>query len=128
MQPTIVWVFVYAGPQVEAEPLLAPFDQLDPASMIDGNIPYKEVNDAMGGGVNSTLCAPNRTHIVGTAGLQVYNVTTERQIYDLFNSSVAEHPELGGTRVLHEGYAVQGVRDIPSADSAYPLRDDFLLM
>ncbi|KAI1490987.1 hypothetical protein F5X96DRAFT_509465 [Biscogniauxia mediterranea] len=127
-EATIVYVFVYAGPESEAAPLFEPFDQLEPASMVDGTIPYEQINDAMGGGVDSPLCMPNRTHFVGTAGLQVYNVTAERQIYDLFNSKVAEHPELGSTRVLHEGYAVAGVRAINPDDSAYPLRDDYLLM
>lgn len=128
IQAIIVWVFAYAGPESAAAPFLEPFDALDPATMIDGTIPYKDVNDAMGGGMNSTLCEPNRIHVVGTAGLQVYNVTTERQIYDLYNEKVTEHPELGTTRVLHEGYSVKGVRDYPSEDSAYPLRDDYLLM
>ncbi|KAI0013975.1 hypothetical protein F4779DRAFT_625066 [Xylariaceae sp. FL0662B] len=117
-EATIVQVFVYAGPQAEAEPLFAPFDVLEPLKSIM----------LWGGGVDSPLCTPNRTHVVGTAGLQVYNVTTGRQIYDLYNSKIAEHPELGSTRVLHEGYAVKGVRDISSKDSAYPLRDDYLLM
>ncbi|KAH8653816.1 hypothetical protein BX600DRAFT_553459 [Xylariales sp. PMI_506] len=124
----IIWVFAYAGPEEEAVPLFAPFDQLDHVSLIDGNIPYKDVNDAMGGGINSTLCEANRTHVIGTAGLQVYNLTAERQIYDLFNSKVAQHPELGSTRVLHEGYSVLGVREINADDSAFPLRDDYLLM
>ncbi|XDG04741.1 hypothetical protein ABKA04_004356 [Annulohypoxylon sp. FPYF3050] len=107
-EATIVYVFVYAGPQAEGEPLFEPFDQLGPVSMVDGTIPYKEINDIMGGGVDSPL--------------------SERQIYDLFNKKIAEHPELGSTRVLHEGYAVEGVRNIKPEDSAYPLRDDYLLM
>ncbi|KAI1209139.1 uncharacterized protein F4807DRAFT_467786 [Annulohypoxylon truncatum] len=127
-EATIAWVFVYDGPQAEAEPLFKPFDSLGAASLTGGNIPYIEINDVLGGGLNSTLCTPNQTHVVGTAGLQVYNITTERQIYDLYNRKVAEHPELGSTRVVHEGYAVEGVRKIPAEDSAYPLRDDYLLM
>lgn len=108
-------------------PHFAPFDALDHVSRIEGNIPYKLINDAMGGGVNSSLCAPNATHVVGTAGLQVYNLTAEQQIYNLYNSKIAQHPELGDTRVLHEGYAVKGVRKVNPRDSAYPLRDDHIL-
>jgi FAD/FMN-containing dehydrogenase len=127
-EAVIVWVFVYGGPEKDAVPLFAPFDSLDRISLIDGSIPYKEVNDVMGGGIDSPLCEGNRTHIIGTAGLQVYNITAERQIYDLFNAKAIEQPDLSGTRVLHEGYSVEGVLKFKSEDSAFPFRDDYLLM
>ena len=107
---------------------MAPFDQLGAVSEQGGNIPYTEVSAVLGGGLDSDLCAKNKTHIVATAGLQVYNVTAQRQIYDLFNQRVAEHPELGTARLVHEGYSVEGVRNIDPDRSAYPLRGDHLLM
>lgn len=113
---------------MEAEPLLKPFDLLTAVSVEDGNVPYTGVSDVLFSGLDSALCAPNKTHIIGTAGLQVYNVTTQRQLYDLFNRKVAEHPELGDTKLVHEGYTVEGVRNGNAEDSAFPLRDDYLLM
>ncbi|KIL87839.1 hypothetical protein FAVG1_08720 [Fusarium avenaceum] len=124
----IIWTFVYAGEQKRAERLLKPFDRVGPVSHVEGNVPYPEVNDQLGGGVDSFLCTPNKTHVIGTAGLQVYNVSSERAIYELYNQKVSKHPVLGDTRVVHEGYAVKGVSDIKAEDSAYPLRDDYLLM
>lgn len=50
-----------------------------------------------------------------------------RAIYDLYNQKISQHPELGSTRVLVEGYAVQGVHSFNSDDSAFPLRDDNIL-
>lgn len=89
---------------------------------------YPDISDVLGSGLASDLCAANRTHIVSTAGLQVYNVTAQRQIYDLFNRKVVQHPGLGATRAVHEGYSVEGVRRANADQSAYPLREDNLLM
>lgn len=93
-----------------------------------GNVPLPEMATIQKTGMNDPLCAPGKTHIMSTAGLQVYNVTTQRQIYDLFNQKVAQYPELGDTWVLHEGYSVEAVRAVDPAVSAYALRDDYLLM
>ncbi|KAK3178716.1 hypothetical protein OEA41_000853 [Lepraria neglecta] len=126
-EATITWIFLYDGAQVDAEPALKPFDQLRPLSVDEVNVPYKVINDQIGGAVNGSLCEPNKTHILGTANLQTYNVTAMRAIYDLYNQKISQHPELGGTRVLVEGYAVQGVHSFKSDDSAFPLRDDNIL-
>ena len=67
-------------------------------------------------------------HIIATTSLQAYNVTAQCQIYDLFNQRVAEQPELGTTRLVHEGYSLEGVRSIDPDRSAYALRNDHLLM
>lgn len=107
--------------------MLKPFDQLHPLSVDDVIVPYKNLNNLIGGALNGSLCQPNKTHIVGTANLQTYNVTSMRAIYDLYNRKISQHPELGGTRVLVEGYAVQGVRSFKSEDSAFPFRDDYIL-
>lgn len=77
--------------------------------------------------MNDPLCTSGKTHITTTAGLQVYNITAQRQIYELYNQKVAEHPELGGTRVVMEGYSVEGVRDFNADLSAFPHRDEYLL-
>ena len=126
-QATIYWVFLYDGAQEDAEPVLKPFDQLRPLSVDDLRIPYKDINTPIGGAVDGSLCEPNKTHVIGTANLQTYNVTSMRAIYDLYNQKISQYPELGGTRVLVEGYAVQGVRSFKSEDSAFPFRDDYIL-
>lgn len=126
-QATISWVFLYDGDKRGAAPALKPFDNLQPLSVEEVNVPYKTINDQVGGAVDSYLCEPNKTHIIGTANLQTYNVTSMRAIYDLYNQKISQHPSLGKTRVLVEGYSVKGVRSFKSDDSAYPLRDENIL-
>ncbi|KAI1405306.1 hypothetical protein F4819DRAFT_501953 [Hypoxylon fuscum] len=126
-EATISWVFLYDGDKRGAAPALKPFDNLQPLSVEEVNVPYKTINDQVGGAVDSYLCEPNKTHIIGTANLQTYNVTSMRAIYDLYNQKISQHPSLGKTRVLVEGYSVKGVRSFKSDDSAYPLRDENIL-
>lgn len=94
----------------------------------EGNVPFTSISDILISGLESDLCAPSKVHITGTAGLQVYNVTVQRQLYDLYNKKVAKEPLLSGTKLVHEGYAVEGVLRGKPEDSAFPLRDDNLLM
>ena len=124
----IWWSFIYSGPQSDAQQYLIPFDNLRPINVTDGNVPYTDIASATGTGVGQPLCAPGQQRMVGTAGLQVYNVTTQRQIYDLVNVKAKVHPGLLTTTVVMEGYSVAGVRAVDPDSSAFPLRDDYLLM
>ncbi|KAH6653118.1 hypothetical protein BKA67DRAFT_678230 [Truncatella angustata] len=127
-EASIYWVFAYAGPAADAEELLQPFNDIGFASAENGTLPYPNISDVSGTGLDGPLCAHNQSHIVATAGLQVYNITAERQILDLFNAKVAQYPGLKGGHVVHEGYSIKAVRDVDPASTAFPLRDDYLLM
>ncbi|VBB79782.1 Putative dehydrogenase [Podospora comata] len=127
-EATIFWTFIYGGSKEDATAGLSPFDALGPVAVDEGNVPFTSISDILISGLESDLCAPSKVHITGTAGLQVYNVTVQRQLYDLYNKKVAKEPLLSGTKLVHEGYAVEGVLRGKPEDSAFPLRDDNLLM
>lgn len=120
--------FIYAGPQQDAEPHLAPFESINSIIRSENNVPYTEISRLLGGAEDSDLCAKGKKHITSTAGLQVYNISAERLLYDLYNQKVGEHPGLSDTKLVHQGYSVLGVSRQDPDDSAYPLRDDYLLM
>lgn len=107
--------------------MLASFDDLGPVSVDDETVTYLEINDLVGGAIDGWLCTPNKTHVIGTSNLQTFNVTAMRSIYDLYGEKIAQHPELGDTRVLAECYAVKGVTSFPADDSAFPQRDEYIL-
>ncbi|KAL2833994.1 FAD-binding domain-containing protein [Aspergillus pseudoustus] len=123
----IWWTFAYAGTQSEAQLYLTPFDELNPLSTIDGNVQFPQVPDVQGTGVHNTTCGKGLSRITGPAGLQVYNTTTQRQPYGLFNYNINEYPALNASGVVIEGYSVAGVRRVESDSSTYPFRDDYLL-
>lgn len=106
---------------------MAPFDALGPLAVQDNTTTYYNIDDFTYGSVDGPLCTPNKTHIIGTANLQTYNVTAMRAIYNLYGEKLRQHPELNQTRVLHEGYSMAGVKSFPSNGSAYPQRDENIL-
>ncbi|ORY71425.1 uncharacterized protein BCR38DRAFT_479917 [Pseudomassariella vexata] len=134
MDPTIseteailTWSFGYAGPAEDAEKLLEPFNQLGPVHEDTGDVPFPDIPAAMGTGQDEPICSGNQTHIQSSAGLQVYNITAERQIYTHFNQMIADHPEFAVSVAFHEGYATEAVTKVDPALSAVPYRDYYLL-
>ncbi|ETS86666.1 hypothetical protein PFICI_00494 [Pestalotiopsis fici W106-1] len=118
--------FIYAGAQADAEPVFERFDKFEYVDRQEGNVPFPQVPDVQGSGLRDPLCAGGKTHITTTAGLQEYNVTAQRQIYELYNQKIAEHPELEATRVVMEGYSVEGVLKHDPKKSSFGHRDDYL--
>lgn len=128
-EPVISWTFAYRGCAEEAEKLLAPFNAIEAESEEMGDVPYFMLASVQGNSFESPICQHGKMHSTGTAGLQVYNVTAERIIYDDFKHRVTQDPVLAATaNIIHEGYATAGVTAIDPASSAYPFRADHHLM
>lgn len=127
-QAILYWTFAYTGPAKDGEKLLKPFNAIPAVWDEQGDVPYPQIADIQGTGMKSPLCAPETTHITSTAGLKSYNITAQREIYELFNKRVAAHSEFKTARVVHEGYSNVGVRKRDSASSAFPFRDENHLM
>ncbi|KAH7625607.1 hypothetical protein B0T09DRAFT_413072 [Sordaria sp. MPI-SDFR-AT-0083] len=99
-EPVLFWTFAYRGPADEAEKLLAPFNAIDAVSSTMGDVPYSQIATAQGTGWDSAICQHDLVHVTSSVFLQVFNVTTERQIFEGFK------------------------RRIDPASSAYPFRGD----
>ncbi|CRG92718.1 putative FAD-linked oxidoreductase YvdP [Talaromyces islandicus] len=128
-EPIIQWTFGYRGTAAEAEKILAPFNAIESISDEQGDVPYPQVADVQATGENDAICQDGTIRITGTAGLQVYNVTAERQIFNTYAKRIAEKPELAaGGIILHEGYSTEAVDKYSSDESAYPFRADHHLM
>jgi hypothetical protein len=127
-KPILIWSFTYAGPQEYAEKIFERFDHFDYLSRVEGNLPFWQIPGVQGTGLDDFLCESGHTHITTTAGLQVYNITAQRQIYDLYEKKTTEKPELGPvSRVVLEGYSFEAVKRRDPASSAFPHRNDYLL-
>lgn len=128
-EPVISWTFAYRGTAEVAEQYLAPFNAIEAVYDEFGDVPYPEVSVAQANDEDSFVCQQNQVRITATAGLQVYNLTAERQIFDGFKQRVASNPELAtGAGILHEGYSTEAVTDKNPHDSAYPFRADHHLL
>ncbi|RAL17141.1 FAD-binding oxidoreductase [Aspergillus homomorphus CBS 101889] len=122
----LFWTFQYAGPQKEAEKYLAPFDALGPINVTDGNVPFPDITIASRNGNLDKTCAKGFPKQWATIGLQVYNATACRQVYDLFSATLKAYPGLSTSVILFEGYSVEAVKAIDPAASAFPHRNDYI--
>ena len=95
--------------------------------MINDTVPYPDLAEANGNGVNSPVCQPGRSGSLNPVGLKEYNVTTSRAVYNLFKEMVTKHPGLNGSIVQLENYPVQKMKTIDVASTAYPHRSDNVL-
>lgn len=90
-----------------------------------GDVPYPEIHGPQD---TATSSFPSGPYVMSTVMLQTYNITAQRQLYDLFNRNAALYPELGANALLMiEGYATAGVQAIDPISTAYPHRDEFHL-
>lgn len=59
--------------------------------------------------------------------VESYNVTTQREVYDIFASAVSGASAFNNSLFMFEGYSHQGVRAIDSDSTAFAFRGDNLL-
>ncbi|KAL9623036.1 MAG: hypothetical protein Q9204_007983, partial [Flavoplaca sp. TL-2023a] len=61
-------------------------------------------------------------------GLQTYNISTNRKIYDLFEDMITAHPALATSFVQFEAFPMQAVKAVDPASTAYAHRQDDILV
>lgn len=127
VNPSLSWTIWYAGTQQEIAPYLKPFLDIGPSIAQNGSVPYPQLSEAVGSGVDGPNCQDGRSRIIAPAGLQNINATASRLVYNALRDFVKTNPAYSGSGVLYEGYSTLGVRKPPADDSAYPHRDDKLL-
>ena len=127
-QPVIIFILEYAGTKAQAEPLFAPFLTLKPVVATNVTVPYTGVAHAAGAGTEDPVCAKGLSWKLFPVGLQIYNISTNRAIYNIFSKMVTENPEFNNSVVQFEGYAMQGVKAVDPASTAYAHRGDNLLV
>ncbi|KAH6603851.1 hypothetical protein Trco_007297 [Trichoderma cornu-damae] len=128
MGAVIIWSFAYDGPAADAENLLAPFNAIPALSSTKGEVSYSDLLVAQQTDINSASCA-SEPYVGSTAWLQTYNVTSQREIYNLFNKQIALHPSFApSARSFFEGYSTRATQAIDPNSSSYPHRDEYLLV
>lgn len=127
-EPIIELIIFYIGPKSDAEKYTAPFFDLKPHSAKDFTVPYPAIANTTGLGLNQFGCAHGYSRFQYPVGLLTYNVTATRQAYDFFKNTTIAHPEFNLSAIAFEGYGVLGTKAIPAASSAYPHREDNILV
>ena len=128
-QPLFACNILYFGTAAQALPYFKPFLDLGPVSVINGSTLYKDLaHEVYKSAPGQALCLAGSTKHLVPVGLQTYNATANRQIYNLFAEMVTTAPSFNGSYVQFEGYAIEGVKAVDPASTAYPHREDNLLV
>lgn len=124
-KPVISWQFSFRGSAAEAAKYFKPFDAIAAVSIDSGSVPYPSLAHAQSTGLDDPACTSSTIRLITTAGLRVFNLTAEQQIFESSTKRIAEQPSLAtGPYIIHEGYSTEGVKAVNPADSAYPFRDN----
>ena len=78
--------------------------------------------------VDDPICAHGGSKRVSPVGLKHYNTTTNRAVYETYKKLVAKHPQLGYSGIQLENYSFEAVRAVNDSATAYPHRDDDILV
>lgn len=78
--------------------------------------------------VDGPGCAYGLTSLRYPIGLKTFNVPAVRKVYDYIDKSFQEIPEIAGSFFLLEGYSTQAVQAIDEKSTAFPHRNDNILV
>ncbi|KAL8668916.1 MAG: hypothetical protein Q9168_006469 [Polycauliona sp. 1 TL-2023] len=128
--PVFVFHFYYFGTDEQASPYVQPILDLGPIAISNATFPYKEVSHrSFQASVGDPTCqAGLSTKTRFPVGLKTYNISTNRQIYDLFEDMIIKHPALSTSFVQFEAFPMQAVKAVDRASTAYAHRDDDILV
>ncbi|KAI4228590.1 MAG: hypothetical protein L6R36_001543 [Xanthoria steineri] len=125
-EPVIILSIWYAGPSSSAVRYAQPFLNLGPALLTNQTVPYANLADAVGIGIQGPFCQSGMSHASFPVGVQKLN--TIHQVYDLYTDLITKHPEFQGSFVQIEAYPMQGVQAVGGGNTAYAHRGDNLLV
>ncbi|KAK2035762.1 FAD-binding domain-containing protein, partial [Colletotrichum somersetense] len=118
-EPVIYWTFAYSGSAKAAQKHLKAFDEIGVAYKKSGDVPYPVISLAQKTDENNFFCQHGYGRVTSTAGLQMYNIASERQVFDAFTKRVANNPALAAAGILtYEGYSTKAVQAHDPNDSA----------
>ncbi|KAL8814431.1 MAG: hypothetical protein Q9223_006341 [Gallowayella weberi] len=118
-EPVIIVSLWYAGPAASAHPYTLPFLALNPRlTTKNDSIPYPSLADAVGTGINSPICKPGLSVNIFPTGILKFNLSTNRQVYNLYAELVTQHPGFAGSVVQFEAYSMLGIRSVKAESTA----------
>ncbi|TVY85094.1 FAD-linked oxidoreductase azaG [Lachnellula suecica] len=125
----IIWFgVIYNGSPEMANKYAKPFHDIGPLSVQTGRGSLHDLAVATFQDADGPGCAYGMTSLRYPIGLKTYNVTALRQVYNEVDETFRKVPEIAGSFFILEGYSTQGVKAIDPETTAFPHRDDNLLL
>ncbi|KAK8134242.1 FAD-linked oxidoreductase chyH [Apiospora sp. TS-2023a] len=126
--PIIWYAIIYDGPVDTAREYAKPIHEIGPLSVNAGEATQPELAALTYMGEGAGGCAYGFTSMRYPIGLKTYNTAALRKVYDDIDETFWRVPALAGSFFLLEGYSTQGVQAVDAASTAFPHRDDEILV
>jgi hypothetical protein len=128
LQPIIWYAIISDGTVEEAREYAKPLHDIGPLNVNADAVPMPELAHVTIMGEDTVACAKGSTSLRYPIGLKEYNPAAVRKVYDSIAEMSHRVPELAGSFFLLEGYSTHGVKAVDAAKSAFPHRDDEILI
>ncbi|KAF4984574.1 hypothetical protein FZEAL_250 [Fusarium zealandicum] len=126
--PVIWYAVIYDGPADEALEYSKPLHDIGPINVEAGTAPMPDLAAVTLMSEDSVGCAKGLTNLRYPIGLKTYDPSAIRRVFDEITETSRRTPELAGSFFLLEGYSTQGVKAVDDKSSAYPHRDNAILV
>ncbi|KAI3335133.1 hypothetical protein F4824DRAFT_166970 [Ustulina deusta] len=125
----ILWFgIIYDGPTETAREYAKPFHDIGPMIVQAGEGTLHDLAAITFQDQDGAGCAYGLTSLRFPIGLKSFNVVAVRKVYNHINETFSKVPELAGSVFLLEGYSTQAVQAVDPASTAFPHRDDEILV
>ncbi|GAP83928.1 putative 6-hydroxy-d-nicotine oxidase [Rosellinia necatrix] len=126
--PILWFAIVYDGPTETAREYAKPLHDLGPLMVQAGEGDLHDLATVTFQDKDGAGCAYGLTSLRYPIGLKSYNVAAVRKVYDHIDETFRNVPEIAGSFFLLEGYSTQAVKAVDAASTAFPHRDDEILV
>lgn len=123
MQIGIALNAVYPGPMATFQRLIKPFLDLEPAVQVVHTLPWGNLIEKAGFGLNAPACIKGNPHSLFAAGVKNLSAPTFINAFNAYAEMYERYPETRASILEIEFFANQAVVSVPDAATAYPWRD-----
>ncbi|KAK0637467.1 hypothetical protein B0T17DRAFT_483777 [Bombardia bombarda] len=128
VHPIVNYSIFYNGPYDKLREFTQPLHALKPLSSLSGTTPYPELTTLTGQQVGSVLCGYQGSVKEFPFDVVKYDVPGILKWWDIYSAGIKAEPALDKTFCLLEGYSWQAVQAVPAASTAFPHRQQRLLL
>lgn len=127
--PVIELLIFSEGSAEEAEKYLGPYRAIGPVNSTVVDTEYPEFSKHMRFSKQDPACLEGQLTVQRfPANLEVYNITTQKELLVKFGGLVAANAFLSNSFYIFENYGYIAVKDVPDESTAYPDRSNGYLV
>jgi hypothetical protein len=126
--PILWFAIIYDGPTETAREYAKPLHDIGPIMVQAGEGTLHDLAAVTFQDQDGAGCAYGLTSLRYPIGLKSYNVAAVRKVYNHIDETFKKVPEIAGSFFLLEGYSTQAVQAVDAASTAFPHREDEILV